>query len=138
MEATTGFTTKYNSSEVGVQDFYFDLVKEFTVYLLDHEHYTPLIDIFFGDTPFGEQPADGYGEEHEEMDKADDKADEDDDRADKGESGVQITEDKEINEGKEEDKTEIYKEEDKTEIYKEEDKTEIYKEEDKTEGSPEL
>jgi hypothetical protein len=27
MTATTGFVKKYNTTEVGVQDFYFDLVK---------------------------------------------------------------------------------------------------------------
>lgn len=33
LEAATGFTTKYNTTEVGIQDFYMDLVKDFSIYL---------------------------------------------------------------------------------------------------------
>lgn len=53
LNATTAFAQKYNTTEVGVQDFYFDLIKEFTSFLLEHEsQYSPIIDTFFGDTPF--------------------------------------------------------------------------------------
>ena len=34
MDATTNFAKKYNETEVGVQDFYFDLIKDFTTFLL--------------------------------------------------------------------------------------------------------
>jgi len=62
LEATRDFTKKYNTTEVGVQDFYFDLIKEFTTYLLDHEdQYTPILETFFGDTPFADTPNEGYG-----------------------------------------------------------------------------
>jgi len=33
LEATKGFAGKYNGTEVGIQDFYTDLIKDFTVYL---------------------------------------------------------------------------------------------------------
>ena len=57
MDATTDFVKKYNTTEVGVQDFYFDLVKEFTVYLLEKEEkYTLIIETFFGDTPYSDEP----------------------------------------------------------------------------------
>lgn len=35
--ATSGFVKKYNTTEVGVQDFYFDLIKDFTTYLIENE-----------------------------------------------------------------------------------------------------
>lgn len=37
LEAATGFTTKYNTTEVGIQDFYMDLVKDFSIYLTENE-----------------------------------------------------------------------------------------------------
>jgi hypothetical protein len=72
LKAATGFTKKYNTTEVGVQDFYFDLIKEFTTYLLDHEEYNTVIETFFGDTPFSDEPNEGYGEaaEQEESEQA--------------------------------------------------------------------
>ncbi len=51
LNATSGFVKKYNTTEVGIQDFYFDLIKEFTVYLIDHEEqYSPLLETFFTDS----------------------------------------------------------------------------------------
>lgn len=37
LEATKGFTAKYNGTEVGVQEFYMDLLKDFTLYLTENE-----------------------------------------------------------------------------------------------------
>lgn len=49
--ATSGFVKKYNTTEVGVQDFYFDLIKDFTTYLIENEEmYGPVLETFFGDT----------------------------------------------------------------------------------------
>lgn len=55
MNATSTFVRKYNTTEVGVQDFYFDLIKDFTTFLIENEDkYTPILDTFFGDTPFSD------------------------------------------------------------------------------------
>jgi hypothetical protein len=36
MNATSTFVKKYNTTEVGVQDFYFDLIKDFTTFLIEN------------------------------------------------------------------------------------------------------
>jgi hypothetical protein len=52
LESTTGFTSKYNTTEVGIQEFYMDLVKDYTIYLTENEEkYSKILEIFFTDTP---------------------------------------------------------------------------------------
>ena len=58
LEATKGFTAKYNTTEVGVQEFYMDLLKDFTIYLTENEEkYSEILEIFFEDTPKTETSA---------------------------------------------------------------------------------
>ena len=51
LEAAEDFTNKYNTSEVGIQEFYNDLIKDFSVFLNEREQYEELLDVFFSDRP---------------------------------------------------------------------------------------